>query len=57
MNTIEINFGGVGFVCIRMKTFLLKITLHRRFIFPFIWDNDLFFGGILVLQPRSLYSF
>ena len=51
MNAIEINFIGVGFVCIRMTTFFLEVTLHRRFIFRFIWDNDLFFGGIFLMQP------
>ena len=42
LNTIEINFSGVGFVYIRIKAFLLEVTLDRRFIFPFIWDNDPF---------------
>ena len=43
LNPIEIKFSGVGFVCNGIKTFLLEVTLHGRFIFPFIWDNDLLF--------------
>ena len=34
LNTIEINFSGVGFVCIGMKAFLLEVILYQRFIFP-----------------------
>ena len=53
LNTIEINFSEAGFVYIRMKAFLLEVTLHRMFIFPFIWDNDRFFVDVLVMQPLS----
>ena len=45
LNQIELKFSGVGFVCNRIKTFLLEVTLHQRIIFPFIWDNDLFLWG------------
>ena len=52
INTFEINFSGVAFFYIRMKTFLfLEITLRRRFICFFFLDNDLLFRGILVVQP------
>ena len=38
-----------------MNAFLLEVTLRRRFIFRFIWDNDLFFADILVMQSLTYF--